>query len=264
MLLWKMKFSGIYGSKMSFAFCSFVFKFKSKNHIGYKITSRIYESFRKEYSKLLSEKWAREGANFKGRKHTDETKKLIGKKSKLKEFKRGPDNPNWGKKQNVTPEGKAKKIEALKAKWSDPVWREQQIEKRKEVNKRPEVIAARKTASDARIGVKRDSAIIEKTASKKRGKKAHEIFSPQALANIAEGRKHRKISPEAKAKWAEIIRAEGKKPKSESFKKRVSEIMTGIKRATKICKYCGKECVVANHNRWHGDKCKKKGINEQN
>lgn len=266
-LLWKMKFKGVYGSKMAFAFNTFISKMTTKKrgiHHTYKISSRVYEIFRKHYSEMLKEKYAKEGGTWVGRKHTEESKRLIGEKSKLKEFKRGPDNPMWGKKQNVSAEGKAKRLEVQKANWADPVWKKQVLEKREESNKRPEVIAARKVASDARIGVKRDPAIVEKSASKRRGKKAHELFSPKALTNIAEGRKHRKISPETKAKWAEIIRAEGKKSKSESFKKRVSEIMTGIKRATKICKHCGKECVVSNHNRWHGDNCKMKGNNEQN
>jgi hypothetical protein len=225
-LLWKMKFEGIYGSKMAFAFNTFINKMTTKergvNHT-YTISSRMYETFRKHYSKMLKEKYAKEGGTFLGRTHSEETKKKIGEKSKLKEFKKGPDNPNWGKKLNVSPEGKAKKLEAMKSNWNDLMWRERVLQKRKEINKRPEVIAARKAASDARIGVKRDPAIIEKAASKKRGKKAHEIFSPQALANIAEGRKNRVYTPEGKAKQIETARANGKRPKSEEHKRKISE-----------------------------------------
>ena len=34
-----------------------------------------------------------------------------------------------------------------------------------------------------------------------------------------------------------------------------------IRASAKTCEYCGKTCVLANYNRWHGDNCKKiKGI----
>lgn len=260
-LLWKMNFSGVYNSKMAFAFNTFISKMTTKVrgvHHTYKIPSRVYETFRKEYSRLLKEKYAREGGTFLGKKHSEETKRKIGEKSKLKEFKRGPENPQWGKKQNVSPEGKAARLAALRANWSDPDWKQQVLEKRKEANKRPEVIAARKSASDARIGVKRDPAVIEKTASKKRGKKAHEIFSPQALANIIERRKHRVYTPEGKAKQIETARQNGKKPKSAEWKRKMSERMKGIKRPTVTCEHCGKQCVLSNYNRWHGNNCKQK------
>lgn len=260
-LLWKMNFAGVYNSKMAFAFNTFISKMTTKErgvHHTYKVSSRVYENFRKEYSRLLKEKYAKEGANFKGKKHSEETKRIIGEKSKLKEFKRGPENPNWGKKLNLSPEGKAARLASMQSNWSNPVWREKVLQKRNEVNQRPEVIARRKAASDARIGIKRDPAVVEKTASKKRGKKAEEIFSPQALANIAEGRKHRKYTPEGKAKQIETARQNGKKPKSEEWKRKMSERMTGIKRQKVTCEHCGKECVLSNYNRWHGNNCKSK------
>ena len=260
-LLWKIKFSGVYGSKMAFAFNTFINKMTSKSrgvHHTYTISSRVYENFRKEYSRILKEKYAREGGTFTGRKHSEETKRLIGEKSKLKEFKRGPENPQWGKKQNVSPEGKAAKLAALKANWSDPVWKQKVLEKRKESNKRPEVIAARKAASDARIGVKRDPAVVEKSASKRRGKKGTELFSEQALANIRAGNKNKVYTPEGKARQIENSRMVGSRPKTDSFKKKMSERMKGIKRPTVVCEHCGKECVLSNYNRWHGNNCKQK------
>lgn len=260
-LLWKMNFAGVYGSKMAFAFNTFINKMTTEVrgvHHTYTISSRTYEVFRKEYSRLLKEKWAREGANFKGRKHSEETKRIIGEKSKLKEFKRGPENPQWGKKLNLSPEAKARKSEAAKAKWSDPGWREQMLLKQAESNKRPEVIAARKAASDARIGVKRDPVAVEKSASKRRGKKGLELFSAQALANIREGNKNKVYTPEGKARQIENSRRVGSRPKSDSFKQKMSERMKGIKRPTVTCEHCGKECVLCNYNRWHGDNCKQK------
>jgi predicted nucleic acid-binding protein len=260
-LLWKMNFSGVYNSKMAFAFNTFISKMTTEVrgvHHTYKISSRMYETFRKEYSRLLKEKYAREGGTWVGRKHTEESKRKIGEKSKLKEFKRGPENPNWGKKPNVSPEGKAARLAAIKTNWSDPVWKEQVLEKRKESNKRPEVIAARKAASDARIGVKRDPVTIEKSASKRRGRKGLELFSAQALANIREGNKNKIYTPDGKARQIENSRKIGQRPKSDSFKQKMSQRMKGIKRPTVMCEHCGKECVLCNYNRWHGDNCKSK------
>ena len=77
-LLWKMKFEGIYGSKMAFAFNTFINKMTTKergvNHT-YTISSRMYETFRKHYSQMLKEKYAKEGGTFTGRTHSEETKK---------------------------------------------------------------------------------------------------------------------------------------------------------------------------------------------
>jgi hypothetical protein len=214
-------------NKMVHAFNAMsIMKDGSYNKPGYRINSRLFESVRLERIAYLK-------------------------------TRTGPLNPAWGKKLNISVEGKQKQLEAINKMWSDPARKTEILKNRKLANQRPEVIAKRKAASDAKIGVKRDPAIIEKTASKKRGKKAHEIFSPKALANIAEGRKHRVISLETRAKWAEVARAQGSKPKSDSFKKRISEVMTGIKRPTKVCEHCGLECVVSNYNRWHGDNCVK-------
>lgn len=260
-LLWKMKFAGVYGSKMAFAFNTFISKMTTEVrgvHHTYNISSRTYEVFKKEYSRLLKEKWAREGANFKGKKHSEETKRIIGEKSKLKVFKRGPENPQWGKKQNVSPEGLAARIAAIKSNWNDPVWKQKILEHRKEVNKRPEVIAARKAASDARIGVKRDPAAIEKTAAAKRGKTWEELYTPEQIARMRAASKNKVYTPEGKQRQIESSRAVGKRPKSDSFKQKMSERMKGIERPTVACEHCGKECVLANYNRWHGDNCKQK------
>lgn len=54
-LLWKMKFDGIYGSKMAFAFNIFISKFRTEEGLKYKVNSRTYEAFKIEYSKLMSE-----------------------------------------------------------------------------------------------------------------------------------------------------------------------------------------------------------------
>jgi ribosomal protein S27AE len=258
-LLWKMQFEGLYGSKMAFAFNTFINKMTTKDrgvHHTYTISSRVYEKFRKHYSEILKEKYAREGGTWVGRKHTEESKRLIGEKSKLKQFKFGPKNPQWGKKQNLSAEGKARRVAAIKERWNNPEFKEMMLQKRKEFLQTPKGIAQRKANGERLKGVKRNPAHVEKTASKKRGKKAHEIFSPQALINMEEGRKNRVLSDEAKEKIRQGLLRGCKMPKSADWKRQMSERMTGITRATKTCEHCGKIAVLSNHNRWHGSNCK--------
>ena len=241
-LLWKMKFKGIYGSKMAFAFNTFINKMTTKergvNHT-YTISSRMYETFRKHYSQMLKEKYAKEGGTFTGRTHSEETKKIIGEKSRLKEFKRGVDHPSWGKKLNISAEAKLKRKQAIEEIWNDPEKKAEMLQNRKIANQRPEVIAKRKAASDAKIGVKRDPAIMEKCAVAKRGKKEHEIYSPDAILKRKEALKNRVLSDEAKEKMRIGLLKGCKMPKTK-----------------KPCPHCGKLCAGNMLAKWHGDNCK--------
>ena len=241
-LLWKMKFEGIYGSKMAFAFNTFINKMTTKergvNHT-YTISSRMYETFRKHYSQMLKEKYAKEGGTWVGRKHSEESKKKIGEKSKLKEFKRGVDHPSWGKKLNISAEAKLKRKQAIEEIWNDPEKKAEMLQNRKIANQRPEVIAKRKAASDAKIGVKRDPAIMEKCAVAKRGKKEHEIYSPDAILKRKEALKNRVLSDEAKEKMRIGLLKGCKMPKTK-----------------KPCPHCGKLCAGNMLAKWHGDNCK--------
>ena len=243
-LLWKMKFEGIYRSKMAFAFNTFINKMTTKergvNHT-YTISSRMYETFRKQYSQMLKEKYAREGGTFTGRKHSEETKRKIGEKSKLKEFKRGPDHPSWGKKINVSDEMKLKKKQVMAKIWNDPEKKAEMLQNRKIANQRPEVIAKRKAASDAKIGVKRDPAIMEKCAAAKRGKKEHEIYSPEVILKRKQALKNRVLSEEAKEKIRLGLLKGCKMPKTK-----------------KPCPHCGKMCAGNMLAKWHGDNCKQR------
>ena len=241
-LLWKMKFEGIYGSKMAFAFNTFINKMTTKergvNHT-YTISSRMYETFRKHYSQMLKEKYAKEGGTFTGRTHSEETKKIIGEKSRLKEFKRGVDHPSWGKKLNISAEAKLKRKQAIEEIWNDSEKKAEMLQNRKIANQRPEVIAKRKAASDAKIGVKRDPAIMEKCAAAKRGKKEHEIYSPDAILKRKEALKNRVLSDEAKEKMRIGLLKGCKMPKTK-----------------KPCPHCGKLCAGNMLAKWHGDNCK--------
>jgi hypothetical protein len=241
-LLWKMKFEGIYGSKMAFAFNTFINKMTTKergvNHT-YTISSRMYETFRKHYSQMLKEKYAKEGGTFTGRTHSEETKKIIGEKSRLKEFKRGVDHPSWGKKLNISAEAKLKRKQAIEEIWNDPEKKAEMLQNRKIANQRPEVIAKRKAASDAKIGVKRDPAIMEKCAVAKRGKKEHEIYSPDAILKRKDALKNRVLSDEAKEKMRIGLLKGCKMPKTK-----------------KPCPHCGKMCAGNMLAKWHGDNCK--------
>ena len=241
-LLWKMKFEGIYGSKMAFAFNTFINKMTTKergvNHT-YTISSKMYETFRKHYSQMLKEKYAKEGGTFTGRTHSEETKKIIGEKSRLKEFKRGVDHPSWGKKLNISDEAKLKRKQAIEEIWNDPEKKAEMLQNRKIANQRPEVISKRKAASDAKIGVKRDPAIMEKCAVAKRGKKEHEIYSPDAILKRREALKNRVLSDEAKEKMRIGLLKGCKMPKTK-----------------KPCPHCGKLCAGNMLAKWHGDNCK--------
>lgn len=258
MLLWKMRFPGKLGSKMSFAFGTFINKFKHDKTHTYKITSRIYATFKKEYSILMSERMTGEGNNFYGKKHDEATRKIIGEKSKLKTFKRGPEHPSYGKTPNVSPEGKANQQKAIKELWENPEKRQMILDKRKKFFESAEGVAQRKRHSERIKGVPRDPAIIEKTASKKRGKKAHEIFSPHAIHNMNEGRKNRVYSPEAMERVLAGLAKGCRMPKSDEWKRKMSERMKGIERPKVKCIHCGLETVLGNINRWHNDNCKHK------
>jgi hypothetical protein len=240
-LLWKMKFEGIYGSKMAFAFNTFINRMQTKerevNHT-YKINSRTYASFRKHYSDMLKEKYAREGGTWVGRKHTEESKRKIGEKSKLKEFKKGPENPNWGKKLKMTEDGTKRKKDAQKARWADPAFKQMMIDKRMAFFETPEGIAQRKATSDRTKGIKRDPAIMEKMAVTKRGKTWEELYTTEQIARMHEARKNRVLSEEAKAKmW---FKGKGK----------------GISKVKHPCPHCGKMCAGNMLAKWHGDNCK--------
>lgn len=223
LLLWKMRFPSTYGSKMSFAFGTFINRFKQEYHSSYKITSRIYEQFKKEYSVLMSERMAGEGNHFFGKKHSDETRRIIGEKSKQKIFKKGPENPCWGKKQNLSDEQIKQRSENIKAKWNDPEWKETMLAKREAFFKTEKGQAQAKAFADRQRGVKLSPDRVEKSASKRRGKK----FSGQALANMREASKHRVWSEAGKEKIRETARANGKKPKSEEHKRKIAESNKG-------------------------------------
>jgi hypothetical protein len=267
LLLWKMKFPGMYHSKMAFAFNTFMNKMQKNNPLipnsthAYKINSKLYESFRTEYAALLSEKMKGVGNHYYGKTHSEEIRRKIGEKSKLKEFKRGPEHPSWGKTLNISEEGKKKRSDAVRQMWDDPVRKQEILEKRREAMNRPEVVARRKEIADSKRGVKRDPAIIEKGAAKKRGKKGNELFSEQALKNMREAAKNRVLSAETKEKIRQTLLKCSKMPKSDDWKRQMSARMKGIQRQKYKCVHCGTETVLSNINRWHNDNCKKKDLN---
>lgn len=50
-------------------------------------------------------------------------------------------------------------------------------------------------------------------------------------------------------------------PKSEETKQKMRE--SSLHREKVICRYCGLELDKANHNKWHGDKCKRRLLNDK-
>lgn len=233
-ILWKMNFPSNFGSKMSFAFNTFMNKMQKNNPVNqnegnhdYKINSRIYESFRIHYANLMSEKMKGEGNHFYGKTHNEETRRVIGEKSKLKEFKRGPEHPNWGKPSSVTPEGKARQISAIRQRWADPEFRKVMVAKRKAFYQTPEGIAQRKKLAETTRARIRTPEEIEKTASAKRGKTWEELYTPEQIQRMRLAAKNRVLSPEARARIAEATRKLGQRPKSEEHKKKISESNKG-------------------------------------
>lgn len=247
-LLWKMKFPGVYGSKMSFAFNTFINRMRTNKalpNITYKINSRIYQSFKVHYADMLSKQMSGQGNHFYGKTHSEETKKIIGEKSKLKTFKRGPEHFNYGKPSFVTPEGKQRQVAAINARWADPDFKELMRQKRRAYNATPEGQAQIKAKADARRGVKRDPAVIEKMAMTKRGKTWEELYTPEQIARMRAAIKNKVLSPEAKAKmW---FKGKGK----------------GIAKIKHACPHCGKLCAGNMLAKWHGDNCKFK-VSPQN
>lgn len=223
LLLWKMKFAGLYHSKMAYAMATFFHGTKYKRKFDLKMNSRMYESFKIDYADQVRIYQSGENNPFYGKKHSEETRKIIGEKSKQKTFKSGPDNPQWGKKLDLTPEQRKAKSDAGKALWADPEYKQEMLEKRKIFFASEKGQAQAKAFGDRNRGVKLSAERVEKSASKKRGKKAEEIFSPEALKNIAEGRKHRVYKPETAKARDEMIREIGKRPKTEEHKKKISE-----------------------------------------
>lgn len=195
-LLWKMQFEGIANMKMVHAFNQMSIMTPGKNHPGYKVNSRLFELVKLERVAYL---------------------KTI----------RGKDHPSYGRKLNLSKEGLAARAEKLKECWNDPAWREERIRKRKLFFESPQGILQRAATGKRLTGVKRDPAIIEKSASKRRGRKGTELFSEQALANIREGNKNRILSDAGREKIREATRATGKRPKSEEHKRKISESHKG-------------------------------------
>lgn len=233
-LLWKMQFPGTYGSKMAFAFNTFMNKMQKNNPVNfnahnhnYKINSRIYESFRIQYALMLSEKMKGTGNHFYGKTHSEETRRVIGEKSKLKEFKRGPEHPNWGKPSAVSPEGKVRQVSAIKQRWADPEFRQRMIEKRKIFLQTPRGIEQRKKFAEFNKTRVKTPEEIEKTAAAKRGKTWEELYTPTQIERMRLAFKNRTLSPEARARMAEATRKIGQRPKSEEHKRKISESNKG-------------------------------------
>lgn len=240
-LLWKMKLPGVAGSKMAFAFNTFIRKMHVNNEHSYNISSRIYESFKIHYASILRSTMTGSGNHFYGKKHSEETRRIIGEKSKLKEFKRGPEHFNYGKPSFITPEGKERQRAAFIERWNDPDFKTRVLEQRKQANLRPEVIAKRKAAADAKRGVKKDpahTAGMRAAASARKGKTWKEIYTPEQITRLQEGRKNRVLTPEAKAKMS--FKGKGK----------------GIPKVKHPCPHCGKLCAGNMLAKWHGDNCK--------
>jgi len=195
-ILWKMRFEGVGNMKMVHAFNAMCIMKPTENQPEKKINNRLFEKVRLERVEYL---------------------KTL----------KGPLSATYGKKLVISDEGKLNKREAINALWADPERRQPLIDKKRDYFDSPAGIAQRQAHSKRVKGVPRDPDIIEKTASKKRGKKGTEIFSEQALANMREANKHRVYSEEGLAKIRETSRKNGQRSKSEEHKAKIGAAHKG-------------------------------------
>lgn len=192
-LLWKMNVPRPYHIKMTHAFNAMsIMKDGSYNKPGYRINSRLFEIVKLERSAYL---------------------KTL----------KGPLSPSWGKKMNVSEKGKLARKKAQEEFWKDAERVAIRNENLRIAQQTPESIAKRKASADARRGVKRDPAIIEKMAATKRGKTWEELYTPEQIDRMKSAAKNKQYTPEGKAKQIETARKNGQKPKSEDHKRKISE-----------------------------------------
>lgn len=229
-MLWKMKFPGVYHAKMAYAFCTFIHGFKYKRHKNsYKFSSRLYDSFKRNLSKVQSEYQSGEGNPFYGKKHSLETKEKIRayrKGKKLEEIFSPKAIANIRlARQNlvITEETKRKVKEGQKKYWSKKENKEKKSALSKKMWGDPNYKEKMRPYIEARKGVPRDPSVIEKCAAAKRGKKEHEIYSPQALENRRRARENIVVSEEQRKALSERAKIvfKGKKQTEEQIRKRV-------------------------------------------
>jgi hypothetical protein len=75
LLLWRMQFPKNYHNKMAMAMAAMMWKLDSAGQRDYKVNSRLYATFKQEYSILMSIQNTGEGNPFYGKIHTEETRK---------------------------------------------------------------------------------------------------------------------------------------------------------------------------------------------
>jgi hypothetical protein len=245
-MLWKMKFPGVYHAKMAYAFCTFTHGFKYKRHKNsYKFSSRLYESFKRNLSKIQSEYQSGEGNPFYGKSHSSETKEKIRayrKGKKLEEIFSPTviENIKLGNKNKiVTEDQKKKRKEAQKKYWSNKEHKEKQSTQAKKMWEDPNFKEKMRPYIEARKNKPRDPKIIEKGLETKKRKKEMGIpyYSEEALENIRKAAKNRVMSESQR----QIIIEKNKrvfagKPKSEEHKRKIAEAVRKAKAAKKLPK----------------------------
>lgn len=150
-LLWKISMEPKYHNKMTMALNVMVNgSGHQKQDRSYLVNSKVYESHRKELSKILSEKMKGPANKFRGKKHSEESLAKIREANvRTKDIRSqkamGEKNPMFGKKhdeetlkriaencKNWWDEEKKKKAsELVKSRWQDPEWKKKALESRK-------------------------------------------------------------------------------------------------------------------------------------
>lgn len=242
-MLLKMKFQGVYHSKMAYAFCTFLYGFKHKKHKeSYKFSSRLYEVFKKKLSEAISSQQSGEGNPFYGKKHSRETKDKIRayrKGKKLEEIFSPEQVENIrlaNKNRVIREESKLKRKAGQKQYWSNKENKEKRSLQTKKQWEDPNYKEKMRPYIEARKGVPRDPKIIEKGLNSKKLKKEQGIsyYSDEGLKNIREAAKNRVVTEEQRQRQRETNKKRFTGvPKSEEHKRKLSESIRKTKAAKK-------------------------------
>jgi hypothetical protein len=228
-LLWKMKFSGIYGSKMAFAFNTFIRKMVTTErgiHHTYKITSRIYEGFKKDYARIMREK-------LKGVKRDPDIIEKCAKHKRGKKWEEIYDYETIQKmltaiQTRILPPESIDKIAAGRLKGAAAPMPEH-------VKKQ---VGNRFRGRTDLIG--ENNGMYGKKHSKESIEKGKEVKRRNREAKIASG-------------WID--------PRKGVYTEHQQTILKKAKEAQMVrvsCLYCRTEANLSNHKRWHAENCKMK------
>jgi hypothetical protein len=219
-----------------------------------KMTSRQYESLRKELSCILKDRWTPE--------------------EKLKRSKQysGEGNPFYGKKHNIVNNKRASE-RLLGKTYNELYGNEIAIELKKKVANSGEKNGFyRKTHSEktkSQLSLKRKGKTYEELMGKEKAIETKRKQSQQRKGIIPhnKGKTFEELYGKDKAgelrlKIANSGEKNGFYGKQHSIEQRAKKSAEKLATPKKICDHCNKSVDHMNFSRWHGDNCKNKGFKQ--